>query len=160
MKAISILLFCAVLFLQLPNNSFAQTPTEHSLVPNTNVIPTPVPVSASPNSGHLITLTADYEADAISIFYPDRTELIYVKTRKSRWVDNNKYNEVVYDVVYQDGTRKHFENVKLFRNQDVLQRVVTDHLSKLTELGYELVSTNMTDFGKEKYLTAFFRFKG
>ncbi|MEZ4886520.1 MAG: hypothetical protein R3E32_17415 [Chitinophagales bacterium] len=144
MKSITIILLWTAMSLQFP--CFAQ-------------IPAPI-AAATPMAGHLISVTADYQAEAISIFYPDRTELIYVKVRKGRWVDNNKYNEVSYDVVYQDGTRKYFENIKLFRKEDVMQRVVTDHISKITELGYELISTNMSDFNKEKYLTAFFRFKG
>ncbi len=157
MKTITIFILSAVLFLQLPT---ALAQTQSTLMPNTNVIPPPVSASTSPTTGHLITLTADYEANAISIFYPDRTELIYVKTRKSRWVDRNKYCEVAYDVVYQDGTRKNFEGVKLFRREDVMQRVLTDHISKITELGYELINTNMTEFGGQKNLTAFFRFRG
>ncbi|MFK7906946.1 MAG: hypothetical protein AB8B69_17565 [Chitinophagales bacterium] len=148
MKAITIITLWAAIILQSP--SFAQTETPMQTKAATSLA----------RVGHLITLTADYEADAISIFYPDRTELIYVKTRKSRWVDGNRYCSVAYDVVYQDGTRKHFEDIKLFRKEDVMQRVVTDHISKVTELGYKLMDTEMTHFAEKKYLTAFFRFEG
>lgn len=152
MKALTIITFLwAGLFLQSP--SFAQqNPIGTS---NSNVTAT---TAINPN--HLITVTADYNAKAISIFYPDRTELIYVKVRRSRWVNNYKYAAINYDVFYQDGTQKRFENVELFRREDVMQRVVTDHLSKLQELGYELLNTNMTDFNDDKFLTAFLKFRG
>lgn len=159
MKAIKFFFLCTAIFLQFSHTAiFAQTSSESTLVPNTNVIPPPVSSPSMQTRGHLITFTADYAARAISIFYPDRTELIYVKIRKSRWVGpSNTYSMVDYEVVYEDGTRKHFEDVKLFRREDVMQRVVTDHLSKITELGYELVEMNMTDFDGQKYLTAVFR---
>ncbi|MGB0931233.1 MAG: hypothetical protein ACPGVB_10675 [Chitinophagales bacterium] len=157
MKAITIVIILAIIFLQSPN-TFAQSQTDNSLVPNTNLIP--APVSVPPAFGHLITFTADYGTNAISIFYPNRTELIYMKVRKTRWIGPYKtYSMVDYAVTYEDGTRKHFENVKLFRGRDAMQRVVTDYLSKITELGYELVESNMTDFEGRKYLTAIFRFK-
>ncbi|MGB1241912.1 MAG: hypothetical protein ACPG49_05290 [Chitinophagales bacterium] len=153
MKAITIITLWASLLLQSPN-SFAQTSMETPLAETTNVSPFPIP-------GHLITFTASYGTGAISIFYPDRTELIYMKIRKSRWIGPaNTYCLVNYVVTYEDGTRKHFEDVKLFRKQDAMQRVITDHLSKITELGYELIETNMTDFEMGGLLKAIFRFKG
>ena len=165
MKTINLFILCTAIFLQFSHIGFSQTTTdtESTLVPNTNVVSPPVSTSKnlSQSQGHLITFTADYSARAISIFYPDRTELIYVKIRRGRWINPaNTYSLMDYEVVYEDGTRKNFENVKLFRRQDIMQRVVTDHLSKLTELGYELVETNMTDFDDDKFLTAIFRFKG
>lgn len=153
MKTTTIIaLICTTLSLQFSLMAQTQNPAPSP----TNALTT---ATTAVNPNHLITVTADYNANAISLFYPDRTELIYVKIRKSRWVNNNKYAALTYDVFYQDGTRKHFENVQLFRKQDILQRVLTDHLSKLRELGYKLVNTNITDFNGEKFLTAFLEFE-